>query len=146
MTHDPLIEQIQSFYQRIDAEHLEPLRQIYAENVLFEDPVHRIEGIEKLINYFRHGLANADTCLFDIEEIVTDNERIILKWTMTLKHSKLNRGEEFHVPGVSFLKRTENGKQIAFHRDYFDLGDMFYERLPIVRRIIGALKNRMKSE
>jgi hypothetical protein len=38
--------------------------------------------------------------------------------------------------------RTRNGK-IYYHRDYFDMGAMLYEHLPLLGRIIQRLKHRL---
>jgi hypothetical protein len=60
---------------------------------------------------------------------------------MLLNHSKLDAGETIRVDGSSFLK-TRHGK-IYYHRDYFDLGAMVYENLPILGRIIRSIRLRL---
>jgi limonene-1,2-epoxide hydrolase len=44
------------------------------------------------------------------------------------------------VTGVSEIKFDE---RITYHRDYFDVGSMFYEQVPILKTIIQALKKRL---
>jgi steroid delta-isomerase len=55
----------------------------------------------------------------------------------------LNGGKEYVVPGFSQLKFEANGL-VSEHRDYVDLGDMVYERIPIQGIIISTLKKLMK--
>jgi hypothetical protein len=32
-----------------------------------------------------------------------------------------------------------------FHRDYFDLGEFVYERIPVLNSVVKFIKNRMKG-
>jgi len=50
-------------------------------------------------------------------------------------------GETIRIEGASYLK-TRNGK-IYYHRDYFDMGAMLYEHLPVMGRVIHHLKERL---
>ncbi|HDY7901818.1 TPA: nuclear transport factor 2 family protein, partial [Vibrio vulnificus] len=51
------------------------------------------------------------------------------------------KGACVEVKGVSHLK-FEAGK-VIYHRDYFDLGEMLYENLPLLGGIIRAIKQRL---
>ena len=59
---------------------------------------------------------------------------------MRFAHPKLNGHKEITVTGVSEIKFDE---RITYHRDYFDVGSMFYEQVPILKTIIQALKKRL---
>ena len=60
---------------------------------------------------------------------------------MTAKHPKFLKGQSVRVEGASFLK-TRNGK-IYYHRDYFDMGSLLYEHLPLLGKIIQKIKQRV---
>lgn len=57
---------------------------------------------------------------------------------MHLRHKRIKRGREIMVDGISHL-RVRDGK-VCFHRDYFDAGQLLYENLPLVGRIIRFIK------
>ena len=83
------------------------------------------------------------TCLHIWDEyspIVNDTD-VFMTWTMFLNHPRLRNGDTVRVEGASYL-RTRNGK-VYYHRDYFDLGSMLYENLPLFGRVIRQLKSRL---
>ncbi|MCT7655735.1 hypothetical protein MBH78_16005 [Oceanimonas sp. NS1] len=55
---------------------------------------------------------------------------------------RLNGGRPVTVPGVSHLCFADS---IYYHRDFFDLGAMLYEQLPLLGKGIRALKRRLNS-
>ena len=59
-------------------------------------------------------------------------------------HIILNKGKEFVVQGVSEIHFENN--LVTYHRDYFDMGEMVYERIPIFGWITKKIKNRLKHD
>ena len=78
-----------------------------------------------------------------IKEQQQVNDNGFLTWTMTLEHPKLQKGKTICVNGVSHLKFRDG--QVIYHRDYFDLGEMLYENLPLLGSVIKAIKQRLGS-
>lgn len=65
---------------------------------------------------------------------------------MRLKTPALNSGMTFSVDGSSLIEFSgPEGKAIS-HRDYFDMGEFVYERIPILKLIIQAIKKRLAGE
>ncbi|MEL7287824.1 MAG: nuclear transport factor 2 family protein, partial [Pseudomonadota bacterium] len=62
-------------------------------------------------------------------------------WTMDLQHPKLQKGAPISVNGVSHLKFRDG--QVIYHRDYFDLGEMLYENLPLLGSVVRTIKQRL---
>ena len=141
----PAISRFSDFYQQFDAGGLANISAVYADDIVFEDPVHCIAGLQKMTCYFEKLMANTDQCSFAIDRIV-ENEteqggEAFVRWDMTLCHPKLQSGRPITVPGVTYLKF---GKQrIHYHRDYFDLGQMLYEQLPVLGVIVRQIKSRL---
>ncbi|RTE87322.1 MULTISPECIES: nuclear transport factor 2 family protein [Gammaproteobacteria] len=144
MVNDEIIELIKAFYADLSVDSLSMLPDIYDVNIIFQDPVQKVEGLDALKSYFQHGLANAKRCTFDIQETTVVKNTVFLVWTMTLEHPKLNGGKFFSIDGTSRLITNDNGTKVVFHRDYFDLGAMLYEQIPIVSSVIRAIKKRAK--
>ncbi|MBW6508769.1 MAG: hypothetical protein K0A94_04400, partial [Desulfuromonadales bacterium] len=65
-------------------------------------------------------------------------------WVMHLRHPRLNRGAEVEVPGISYLHIAADGR-VDEHRDYFDLGALLYERLPLLGPLVRAVKRRFAA-
>ncbi|MDD9896789.1 MAG: nuclear transport factor 2 family protein [Gammaproteobacteria bacterium] len=138
---DYLAERVKRAYQSLGPDNLDGIQSLYTDDAYFEDPSHSVQGKKALIGYFRKSFANLQDCSFRFHQTVSDGSDIFMAWTMYIRHPKLNDGETIRVEGASYLK-TRNGK-IYFHRDYFDLGAMLYEHIPLLGRIVAQLKQRL---
>lgn len=134
------VERFQDLYRELDSEHLHRLPEVYARDVVFVDPVHRVEGLPALTEYFRRmyqGVAEID---FEFEEVLVEHDRAFLAWTMRMRHKSLRPGQTLVLPGSTFIRFQQH---VHFHQDYFDLGAMVYERIPLLGRAVKAIKKRL---
>jgi hypothetical protein len=61
---------------------------------------------------------------------------------MTYEHKALNRGKAITIEGHSLIKGNDDG--VYYHKDYLDMGAMVYEHIPILGRLVKAIKLRMQ--
>ncbi|MGF1769985.1 nuclear transport factor 2 family protein [Enterovibrio makurazakiensis] len=138
--HDTL-ERFISIYTSLSKDNLSSLNAIYSEDVVFEDPAHRIEGYDNLSRYFEVMYSNVNDCRFDIHEQAINGDVAFISWTMSLSHPKLSGGAERVVNGCTRLVLKEG--RVVIHRDYFDLGEMLYEALPVLGSAVKMIKKRL---
>jgi limonene-1,2-epoxide hydrolase len=129
-----------SVYHQLSTDNLHLLEQIYHAKVDFIDPIHEIHGFDALSNYFDGLYQNVSYCQFNIHHVVETELEAAIYWTMTYQHKQLNGGEKITVTGSSHLKAFEG--KIIYHRDYIDLGEMLYENIPLLGRLISWIKKR----
>ncbi|MBU2872110.1 nuclear transport factor 2 family protein [Colwellia sp. E2M01] len=125
-------------YQTLSATNLNLLETIYHPSITFIDPMHKVEGINNLVNYFENLYTNLSCCDFVITNIINEGDEAAIYWTMTYQHSKLNKGEAVTVLGSSYIKGADD--KVIYHRDYLDLGSMLYEQLPLIGKFIKWIK------
>ncbi|MDO6427895.1 nuclear transport factor 2 family protein [Thalassotalea sp. 1_MG-2023] len=131
-------------YQSLSADStFEELALIYHHDVVFIDPMHQVEGLVALTRYFSELYENVPYCQFEITHAFYQNDHAAVYWLMTYQHSKLNGGKPIAVEGHSFLKAR--GGKVIYHRDYIDLGQMLYQHVPVLGRIISWLKARVNT-
>jgi limonene-1,2-epoxide hydrolase len=135
------IDQVSQTYQKLSKDNLHLLEHIYHQDVVFEDSAHRFEGWPALSAYFDTLYTNVIKCDFTILHQQQVDDTGFLTWTMELQHPKLNKGEVVLVNGVSQLHFAD--QKIIYHRDYFDLGEMLYENIPLLGLIIRNIKQRL---
>ena len=138
---DYLAQRVKEAYLSIGSENVADLESLYTPDIHFEDPSHAVQGKRSLMRYLHKQFSNLSKCSFKFHSSIASETDIFLTWTMFLNHQKLRGGDTIRVEGSSYL-RTRNGK-IYYHRDYFDMGAMFYEHLPLLGRIIQRLKHRL---
>ncbi|MFQ2291456.1 nuclear transport factor 2 family protein [Aeromonas enteropelogenes] len=131
-----------ALYQQLDRQQLHRLSEVYAEEVIFIDPAHRIEGLAALSDYFAALYQRLAYCHFVITSQQQQGRQAWLGWTMTFSHPRLRGGKPVTVEGATRLEFDEEGK-VCLHRDYFDLGAMLYEQLPLLGSLVRTIKGRL---
>lgn len=135
-----LVARFQQTFQELRHDNLSRLGAVYADDVLFEDPLHRVEGLEALTVYFERMYAGVESIGFEFGEIVEAPGRAMLTWTMHMTHRRLRRGEPLALPGASHIRYDQ---RVHYHRDYFDAGALLYERLPLLGTVVRAVRRRV---
>ncbi len=135
------ISTVSQVYSKLSKENLHSLSQIYHQEVIFEDSAHKINGWKDLKRYFENLYQNVNSCHFDIHSEHQSEDSGFLVWTMHLSHPKLKGGSSVAVKGVSHVKFSDG--KVIHHRDYFDMGEMLYENLPVLGSVIRTIKQRL---
>lgn len=130
-------------YQRLNKHNLALLQRMYSEDIHFADPLHQVDGLASLTDYFANMYANVQNIEFDISSAYEVQDNAFLYWTMRFSHPKIKGGSEIAVQGHSKLEFS--GDKVQRHRDYFDVGQMLYRQLPVLGTVIKALDKRMQS-
>ncbi|WP_323750931.1 nuclear transport factor 2 family protein [Marinobacter sp.] len=125
-------------YNKLDKGHLNELAAVYSEKVEFQDPFGQVIGLDALTEYMAGAYQNVIRCQFRFGEPVLQHSRCCIPWVMELSHKRIQRGKPIYVEGISHLE-IRNGK-VRTHRDYFDVGELLYEHLPLVGGAIRWVK------
>lgn len=129
-------------YKELNADNLHLLHDVYSSDIQFIDPAHKIDGLDNLTNYFKSLYRNVSSIDFSFENIIKQDNSYYLQWDMSYSHKSFARGRTITVSGTTFLRLNDQGK-IYYHRDYFDLGEMVYEHLPLLGRLLISIKRRL---
>ena len=140
MSNNALISDFLKLYNQLDKSNLELLAHVYGDNIVFEDPLHKIEGLPALTDYFANMYENLNQGQFDIHTSFEQNNKASVYWVTTFSHKKIKQGQTLKVSGNTYLE-FENGK-VTYHRDYFDAGEMIYQHLPVFSTVINLIKRR----
>jgi hypothetical protein len=126
-------------FNDFDGKNLNLLDSFYDPQISFADPVQAVEGLDKLKAYYKHAYKNVTSIRFEFREIFKEGQSYCGPWTMHLQAKGLNSGKMFTVEGCSVFHFNEKNLVIR-QRDYLDLGEMLYEKLPIQGFVILKLK------
>jgi len=138
---DPILA-FKKFYRQFDQQSLTFLGEIYSDDVTFSDPVHMIQGLDTLKQYFESMCGNLTQCRFDfIDEIIGENDACF-KWEMHYSHPSLKSNAPLKLMGATFIKYSD---KIDSHEDFYDMGAMLYEHLPLVGSAIRLIKCRIQK-
>lgn len=130
------------FYRHLDMSLFPQLSRIYHPHVVFIDPVSHYDGVDALERYFAQLLKKVNYCRFDIQPALVQGDEASLFWRMEYSHPSLKKGHAMSLNGASHLRLAEN--RIIYQRDYYDLGAMIYEHVPMLGGAVRAIKARLK--
>ncbi len=138
-----IMQRFESFYRHLSEQSLADINQVYSRDVTFIDPVTQHHGIPELKTYFEGLLDKCKSCSFEVSSSERVGDAGYVHWSMTFKHPHLNSGEEITVEGFSLLKLAED--RIVHQRDYYDMGAMVYEHIPLLGCLITWLRRRLAA-
>lgn len=136
------MEKFLTIYNNLNHKNLHLLRDIYRPDIHFIDPAHEICGLDNLTDYFFVLYENLRSIDFIFHDVVKVDNAAYLQWQMTFRHKKFSGGSPVAVDGTTFLQ-FDHEHLVYYHRDYFDLGAMIYEQLPLLGRLIKVIKGRL---
>lgn len=138
-----LMQKFSDLYKNLSMNSVESLHEVYHQDIRFKDPVGEHKGMASIKAYFANLLATTEKCSFEIHQICQGADTTMVSWTMTLEHPKLNSGKAYSMDGVSELHLKDD--RVVYQRDYYDMGEMIYENVPLLKQIIRFIKNKMRA-
>ena len=136
------LDRFKTAFNQLHKDTLHLLDEIYAPDVEFRDPVHELNGLPALRDYYGRLYDGVISCRFEFEAEVIAGQQGMLVWIMRFQHARFRPGEMLEMRGVSHLQFRDDGK-VFQHHDYFDMGAFIYERVPVLGSVIRAIKNRL---
>jgi hypothetical protein len=116
------------------------LAEIYSDTLVFCEPVQQLAGLDDFCTYLNSMGTNLNYCRFEFLETTPGATSSWMRWIMHYSHPKLRRGADLKLEGASVLHHAE---KIVFQQDYYDMGAMLYEHVPLVGTAISHLKQRL---
>ncbi len=136
-----VIDRFERFYRELGQGAANELADVYDEQVIFVDPVAEHEGLLALKGYFQNLMQNCRSCRFDMTIHRLGSCSAFITWTMSFEHAQLRGGKPITVDGISQLDIA--GDKIVKQRDYYDMGAMIYENVPVLGFVVAGLRRRM---
>lgn len=141
-TSEALLARFARFYSTLDERRLTELPEVYHREIHFIDPIKEHQGLKALEAYFRQSLSTLSYYYFALSDVQQNDQQAYVCWHMTYAHPRLRRGRVLTLEGVSQLRFAE--QRIIYQRDYYDLGAMLYEHIPLLGQIVLHLKQRLQ--
>lgn len=117
--------------------------EIYAEDIKFTDPIHTTNNLNEFKEYFLNTATNLDYLKFNfIKQAVAENTAFF-EWTLHFSNKNINQGEKITTEGCSAVMIDPNIKKITLHRDYYDLNQMLYSHITILKNVTSFINNKV---
>lgn len=145
------VERIVDFFEHLGPADVARMGELYTADAFFKDPFNEVRGTDAIARIFGHMF----TALHEPRFVVTGRvvhatasadgagQELFLTWDFVFRFKRFSN-ELQTVRGCSHLKLAADGR-IAFHRDYWDVAEELYEKLPVLGGLMRWLKRRANS-
>ncbi len=133
----PEVQAFIDFFEQLQPADLPRLGQFYAAQAYFKDPFNEVEGIPAITAIFAHMFKAVQTPRFVVRAAVAEEAQCFLTWDFCF----ISRGKPMTVHGSSHLRFDAQGR-VAWHRDYWDVAEELYEKLPVLGSLMRWLKRQ----
>jgi steroid delta-isomerase len=128
------------YLENLTPETLGSIGEFVAEDVRFKDPFNDVRGIAHMTLVFRHMFDNVDDIRFTVDYMATDGDMCLMTW----RFEGVLRGEAWCFDGASAVTFDRTGLVIE-HIDHWDAARDFYERLPVIGRLLVWFRRRLAA-
>lgn len=127
-----------AFYEHLSVENLAQLGAVYAPQARFKDPFNEVEGHAAILAIFEHIFVQVDAPRFIVLDSMGQGEQAFLTWEFRFRMKRWVTGEQC-IHGATHVRFDAQGRVLS-HRDYWDVAEELYEKLPLLRSFMRMLK------
>lgn len=137
---DARVARLVALYETLVPDDLPGLRGVYADDARFKDPFNQVQGVAAIAGIFGHMFAKLDHPRFQVIGIVADGDEVVLTWDFSFR-TRGAGAAALCIHGASHVQFNGAG-QVQSHRDYWDVAEELYEKLPVLGALMRWLKRR----
>ena len=140
------IADIERFFSEMTPGHLARLGEVYSADAWFKDPFNEVQGLDAVRGIFQHMYDSLNQPRFIVTTRVVQGRQCFLTWDFVF--GLRGQSTEITVRGASHLwlaPGTDGRWRITRHRDYWDVAEELYEKLPLLGALMRWLKRRVNA-
>lgn len=107
-------------------------------DVRFKDPFNDLRGVDSMQRVLLHMFDKLGSVTFRVRHFVADGDTCLMEWRF---EAALN-GQPWSFDGMSLISFSPDGL-VKAHIDYWDAANAFYERLPVIGRLLAWMRLRL---
>lgn len=143
-TTDGSVDAIVAFFETLSPASLASISAIYAAGARFKDPFSEVQGLPSITGVYTHMFESLHAPHFVVTGRVLQGRECFLTWDFIFRFQKIQPTQEQTVRGCSHLVLDNQGR-IAVHRDYWDVAEELYEKIPGLGGLMRWLKKRAST-
>jgi steroid Delta-isomerase len=136
------VARIKALFENLSRGKVARLGEIYAHDVWFKDPFNEVTGLAAIEKIFDHMFDQVQNPRFVVKDCVSQDAQAFLTWDFLFDNARMGGAQT--VRGATHLKFNAAGK-ITYHRDYWDVAEELYEKIPGLGALMRFLKRRANA-
>jgi len=140
----PHLQRVIDFFEQLTPQSLDHLPALYAPEARFKDPFNEVQGLPAIRGIFEHMYQSLHEPRFVVTTRILQGQEAFLGWDFHFRFKRFDTQTLQTVRGGSHLVFDAQGR-VSLHRDYWDVAEELYEKLPVVGGLMRWLKARARS-
>jgi ketosteroid isomerase-like protein len=140
---DARVQRVIDGFEQLAPDALDRLGEFYAPDARFKDPFNEVQGLAPIRAIFAHMYVALREPRFVVHTAVVQGEDCFLTWDFLFAF-RSGPPVTQRVRGATHLRFGADGL-IVEHRDYWDVAEELYEKLPLLGTLMRWLKRRAGS-
>jgi len=132
------------WFETITPASVADLPKFYASNAYFKDPFNEVRGLPPMEAIFSHMFVAMHAPRFVVTGQVLQGNQAFLTWDFHFAFRSFQPQTQRLIAGTTHLVFDGDGK-VAIHRDYWDVAEELYEKLPLLGGLMRWLKRRAQA-
>ena len=137
-------QQIAHYFETLTPDSVSALKDYYSETARFKDPFNEVVGVPAIQKIFEHMFVSLEKPHFVITGQVIEGDQAFLTWEFRFRFKRFDTQTDQVVLGTSHLV-LDAQQRISLHRDYWDVAEELYEKLPWLGALMRWLKKKANS-
>jgi len=137
-------QQIAHYFETLTPDSVSTLKDYYSETARFKDPFNEVVGVPAIQKIFEHMFVSLEKPHFVITGQVIEGDQAFLTWEFRFRFKRFDTQTDQVVMGTSHLV-LDAQQRISMHRDYWDVAEELYEKLPWLGGLMRWLKKKANS-
>lgn len=131
-----------TFFEKLNPRSLKLIGDIMDKNVYFKDPFNAVTGVDQVEKIFAHMFQTMENPKFKVMDygFGKQGEVAYIRWRFTF----MSNGSAQGFDGMSEVEFNADGKVIS-HVDYWDAGEVVYEKIPLLGAAIRFVKSKLAA-
>lgn len=139
--HEAHLSALVDFFEKLQSADVVRLKDFYAADAFFKDPFNEVRGVPAIERIFAHMFEALEQPHFIVTGRVMQGRECFLVWDFRFRFRRFDRVTWQTVRGTSHLRFDPQGR-VEYHRDYWDVAEELYEKLPGVGALMRWLKRQ----
>jgi hypothetical protein len=131
-------EQIICWFENLTPHTLGQINTIYSAEATFRDPFNNITGLSGVTQVYQHMFDSLQHPRFVITNTVIQGLQAFVSWDFNFEL----RGRAVQIEGCTQFILNAQGL-IETHRDYWDVAEELYEKIPVLGSLMRFLKRKL---
>jgi hypothetical protein len=134
-------KQIICWFENLTPQTLDLINTIYSAEATFRDPFNNIVGRAGVTQVYQHMFDSLQQPRFIITNTVMQDLQAFVSWDFNFEL----RGRLFKIEGCTQFILNAQGL-IETHRDYWDVAEELYEKIPLLGSLMRFLKRKLSVQ